>query len=137
MSNIVHRSKKGQSLVETALVVPLLLLLVVGVIDVGRAFNNYIIIANASREGARYGSRFPAHIDGIVQATVGEATDSGIVLTAADIEVFCPAGTGSGNVIQVTVSFTFTTIIGSLIGLDTLQLSTGTQMIIYGMDPAP
>ena len=44
---------RGQSLVETAIVLPIVLLLVMGIIDFGLLFNNYIVISNASREGAR------------------------------------------------------------------------------------
>lgn len=50
------KSKRGQSLVETAIVLPLILLLLMGIIDFGLLFNNYIVISNASREAARKGS---------------------------------------------------------------------------------
>ncbi|MCX7745535.1 MAG: pilus assembly protein [Clostridia bacterium] len=46
-------NKKGQSVVETALVLPIIILILVGIIDFGLMFNNYLVIANASREGAR------------------------------------------------------------------------------------
>ena len=48
------RGRCGQSLVEMALVLPLLLLLVFGIIEFGRVFNAYIIVTNAAREGARF-----------------------------------------------------------------------------------
>lgn len=48
--------QKGQSLVETAVILPVVLLLVMGIIDFGLIFNNYILITNASREGARKAS---------------------------------------------------------------------------------
>jgi Flp pilus assembly protein TadG len=47
------RSRKGQSLVETALVLPVLLLILTGIIDFSLMFNSYLIVSNASREGAR------------------------------------------------------------------------------------
>lgn len=47
---------RGQSLVETAIIIPVVLLLVLGIIDFGLIFNNYILITNASREGARKAS---------------------------------------------------------------------------------
>jgi Flp pilus assembly protein TadG len=49
----ILQSKKGQSLVEAAIILPILILLVMGIIDFGLLFNNYIQISNASREGAR------------------------------------------------------------------------------------
>ena len=54
-------SRPGQSLVEMALVLPLLMILLVGVVDVGRAMFAKIAITNASREGARYASRYPTY----------------------------------------------------------------------------
>lgn len=48
------RNQKGQALVEMALVLPILLMLVFGIIEFGRIFNAYIVVSNASREGARY-----------------------------------------------------------------------------------
>ncbi|MDN5293987.1 MAG: hypothetical protein PWQ91_690 [Eubacteriales bacterium] len=41
---------------EFALVLPLLLLLLLGIIEFGRIFNAYLIVTSASREGARYGA---------------------------------------------------------------------------------
>lgn len=56
MLKFQKHSTKGQSLVETAIVIPVILLLVLGIIDFGLIFNNYILITNASREGARKAS---------------------------------------------------------------------------------
>jgi Flp pilus assembly protein TadG len=54
-----RKCESGQSLVELALLMPLLLLLVLGIVDLGRVFNAYIAITNASREGALCGSFYP------------------------------------------------------------------------------
>lgn len=45
----------GQDLVEYALVLPIFLLLVLGVIEFGVLFYQYNVVANAAREGARAG----------------------------------------------------------------------------------
>ena len=44
---------RGQGLVEFALVLPVLILVIFGVLELGRAFFAYIAITNAAREGAR------------------------------------------------------------------------------------
>ena len=49
------RDDRAQALVETALVLPLLLLLIVGLFDVGRAVWLSNTLATAVREGSRYG----------------------------------------------------------------------------------
>jgi hypothetical protein len=48
-----NRGDSGQSLVEFALVVPLLLLLVFGIIEFGRVYHAQLVVASAAREGAR------------------------------------------------------------------------------------
>ena len=47
------RNEKGASAVEFALVVPIFLMLVFGIFQFGIAFNNWIAITHAAREGAR------------------------------------------------------------------------------------
>ncbi len=50
------KSQKGQSLVETALILPILLLLVFGITDFGRIFHAYLTLDHAGREAARVAS---------------------------------------------------------------------------------
>ncbi len=52
-------SQRGQQLVEFALLLPLLLLLLFGIIEFGIAVFRYNTIANVSREVARYGIVHP------------------------------------------------------------------------------
>jgi len=47
------RNEKGASAVEFALVLPIFLMLVFGIFQFGIAFNNWIAITHAAREGAR------------------------------------------------------------------------------------
>ncbi|MFQ6001456.1 MAG: TadE/TadG family type IV pilus assembly protein [Anaerolineae bacterium] len=53
------KKEKGQSLVEFAFIIPVLILILMGVFDFGRAFYAYNAISNAAREGARYGTICP------------------------------------------------------------------------------
>jgi Flp pilus assembly protein TadG len=74
VSGMFRRRDEGVSTVEFALVAPLLLLLLVGIIDVARGINAYVTVANASREGARYAmlspSSPPSEIESAVRARV-------------------------------------------------------------------
>jgi Flp pilus assembly protein TadG len=45
---------RGQSLIEIAIILPILLLLLLGVVEVGMGLRNYLIVVNANREGARF-----------------------------------------------------------------------------------
>ncbi|MEA3310424.1 MAG: TadE/TadG family type IV pilus assembly protein [Chloroflexota bacterium] len=53
----ILRKNTGQSLVEFSLVLPFILLLLLGMVEVGMAFYDYIAIGNANREGVRLSSR--------------------------------------------------------------------------------
>jgi len=50
---LLQKNEKGASLVEFALVVPVLLALVLGIIEFGWLFNGWITITGSAREGAR------------------------------------------------------------------------------------
>ena len=47
------RSERGAELIETALTLPLLLFVVIGIIEFGFVFQKYEVVTNAAREGAR------------------------------------------------------------------------------------
>ncbi|MCC6627930.1 MAG: pilus assembly protein [Chloroflexi bacterium] len=47
-------TRRGQTMVEFALGLPILLLIIIGVVEIGRAVLAYTVVGNVSREGARY-----------------------------------------------------------------------------------
>lgn len=49
------KNEKGQSLVEFAILLPLLLLIIMGIFEFGLMLNSYLTIHNSAREGARLG----------------------------------------------------------------------------------
>jgi Flp pilus assembly protein TadG len=49
------KNQKGQALVEFAVVLPVILLLVLGIVQFGMLLNTYLSLTNAAREGARAG----------------------------------------------------------------------------------
>ncbi len=52
MTGIRH-NERGSALVEAAMITPLVLLIMVGIFEVGRAFQTWQVLTNAAREGAR------------------------------------------------------------------------------------
>ncbi|MGN7297719.1 TadE/TadG family type IV pilus assembly protein [Ferdinandcohnia sp. SAFN-114] len=68
------KSQKGQSLVETALILPIILMILFGITDFGRIFHAYLTLDHAGREAARVatvGSDL-----GTIQTTISNATDT-------------------------------------------------------------
>lgn len=72
--------RKGQALVETAVVLPILLLLSLGVFEFGRAFHAHTAVVRAAREGARVGMNPSA--PNLTIAAAAEAAASPIPLAS-------------------------------------------------------
>lgn len=119
------REDRGAAAVEFALVVPILLVVLFGIIDFGFAINRYAIVNNAAREGVREASLGATEAEIRASATRG-MSDLGGTFT---ITVACKkqdsttctswdAGQESGGVAEVTVDFThdWITPIGDLVG---------------------
>ena len=51
-----HKNQKGQTLVEFALILPIIIIILFGITEFGRIFYSYLVITNAARQGARYGA---------------------------------------------------------------------------------
>jgi len=66
--SVLCKSDRGASLIELALVCPLLFLLLFGAIDFGRAYYVYLELTSAAHAGAEYGSLYPSDSTGIVAA---------------------------------------------------------------------
>jgi hypothetical protein len=71
-----RRSERGQSLVEFTLVLPIILVMVLGMIELGFAINHNTSIETATRQGARVGS---ALVNGERSCGMGVTTNSQLV----------------------------------------------------------
>jgi hypothetical protein len=52
-----RKIERGQSLLELAVVLPVLLILLMGLVEVGYALRDYLIVVNTTREGCRFAAR--------------------------------------------------------------------------------
>ena len=87
-----NTSIKAQAMVEFALVLPILLLVIVGLLEVGRAIFMYSALFSAAREGVRYGSAAGNNLIGVplYQDCAGireAARTAGILLNLQDDEI--------------------------------------------------
>ena len=88
----LKRSEKGQGIVEFALILPILLFLIMGIIQFGLIFLGHISVSNAAREGARVG---------IIQSTYTEARSKAIEKVNDTFEV-TPALSKTGDALVVS-----------------------------------
>ena len=109
----LRRSEDGAELIEMAIVLPLLLFLIMGMVDFGFLFQRYVVLTNAAVEGARVAS-LPGYTDTDVSDRVAAyATNGGIVGTVNTTvdPVTLPGGAGGagwpGSQVTVTSVYTF------------------------------
>lgn len=143
IKQIIQKNNQGANVVEFALVLIILALLIAGIADLGRAFHSYIVITNASREGARLGARVE-HSDDIddwiIEAVVREAANSGVDLEeegVANITIEPPNNEElrlAGKPITVTVEYTISMFLSSFVGIDQLPMRTQTVMMMYASE---
>jgi hypothetical protein len=151
------KRSRGQSLVEFALVLPVVLLILLIAIDAGRLFYSYVAINNASRIAANFAATHPdawpagsqadrdAYAAQIQRDTSGMQCGPG----ATAPPTFSPPGppprsAGAGHTATVTLTCSFapmTPIIGSIIG-SSLQLTASSTFpiragILAGIPIAP
>jgi Flp pilus assembly protein TadG len=108
MNTPVRNFKRGQSLVEFAIILPLFILIVMMIFDLGRAVYYYSAIYNAAREGARYGVVNPADTAGMEQTARNYLF--GIDLNPGTLQVSSQHFPKPDYKVQVTVAYAFTPI---------------------------
>ena len=120
----------GSNIVEFAFILPLLLILVSGIVDLGIALFDKAVITNAAREGARFGMVFgetsipgggrpsTTDIENRVKAYLGiDATHpngwlinfgpSNLSISSSYDDLNLPSGISSGDKLTVTVTYTY------------------------------
>lgn len=111
LSRAHWRREAGQTILEFALVAPIILLFLYVIIDFGIAMDRRITLQHAVREGARMAA-VKDDVQQICDYTVAEAQDlitsTDISLSYADMDV-PPDGraTDAGDSVRVTASFTY------------------------------
>lgn len=110
------RQERGAALLEMALTLPLLLLVCVGILEFGRAYQTWQVMTNAAREGARI-----AVLPGITNTDVtnrvqtyltnGQLPNAASATVNIDRTQTISIGTGTAPAAQVTVNYPFDFIV--------------------------
>jgi Flp pilus assembly protein TadG len=105
--------ERGAAAVEFALLLPILLIILFGLIDFGRALNAQITLTQAAREGVRLAALGEPNVVSRTQAAATGLSNVSVTVTA------CPAnGQGTSDAeVQTSYSFSFLTPVGSIAGM--------------------
>jgi len=120
---------RGQGLVEFALVVPLFLILLFGMIEFGRAWMTKNILTGAAREAVRIYAVIPYSDTNATARAVNILTSAGLDSTRWGISLTVDAT--DNNIMRADVSYNFPVfIVGLIPGLPTnnILLATSTSM---------
>ena len=138
-----HPKERGQSLVELAISLTVIMMLLAGAVEFGIALFQYVQLRDAAQEGALYGSIHPGD-DANIEARVRSASQAPIDLqNDPDVNVVISYPDGApnceGKAIRVDVSFPHQIgmpFIGPIIGSNTIPLTgTVTDTILLPVCP--
>ena len=135
-TNLENRTKKekGQSLLEFAISLTVIMTLLAGAVEFGIALFQYVQLRDAAQEGALYGSLNPDDTDGI-EARVKAASsspidlqnDGNITITSTVIENSVDeAENCEGDGMQVTITYPhriFMPFLSAILGTDTIPIN--------------
>jgi len=137
------RGERGSALLETALTLPLMLLVSVGIFEFGRAYETWQILTNAAREGARVavlpGTTVPNVQQRVVDyMTAGQLSNANTATVAVNAVQISIGAAGNVSASQVVVSYPFSFIVlnpvarlvvgGSSLGSAPITLTTSATM---------
>ena len=120
--------ERGQSFVELALTLTFLLVLLAGILDIGRVLFVFIEMNDAAEEGTIYGALNPTDTIGI-ESRVRDYAEAPVDLsdsTAVQVAINTIGGTCAGHAIEVTVSYDFTLatpFLGTIIGSQSIPIN--------------
>jgi len=106
----LRRADDGQALVEFALVVPMLLLLLVGIVEFARGWNLHQVITDAAREGARKAVISDPSVtqDSVVNTVKAALKAAGVDSSRSDIVINTPGwdlGTGQPATVEIILPY--------------------------------
>lgn len=119
IGRLLHRSARGQGLIEFALIVPVLMLVLLLALDFGRVFFGWVGLTNATRIGANYAANHPTAWDTPGNATEQASYEAQILADAGALNCTLPGtipdpvfanGTSLADSAEVTLSCTFSLI---------------------------
>jgi Flp pilus assembly protein TadG len=107
------KNQRGAALIETAITIPLILLVCVSIFEFGRAYQTWQVLTNAAREGARVAILAESD-DAKVIEVVRDYLEAGQLpkfdSASVNVERTVPFGSNTASRITVTYPFDFTVL---------------------------
>ena len=131
---VTRRNEAGQGLLELALMLPVLIILLMGLLDLGRLFYGYVAVTDAAGEGANFGAMYPTADRSAIEARTRDATGGLIPPESVSVGILPDPVGGPGELITVTVIYThtlLTPLMRTIVPAGTLPLrAEATELIV-------
>jgi len=135
MRTNLKKNERGAALIETAITIPIILLISVGIFEFGRAYQTWQVLTNAAREGARV-AILTEKTDGDVQSIVkGYMTNGGLVKAGTaviNIDRNVPLGVNTASKVTISYPFNFM-VLNPVIKMVTPASNTGAPLTMQSV----
>jgi Flp pilus assembly protein TadG len=122
------RDERGQSMVELALILPVLLLILFGIVQFGTAFNNYVALTDAVRAGARTAAVSGGSTDP-VGAAVARVDSSAADLSTSKLNVVVNSDWVPGDDVTVKATYPYAISLFGVVVASGQLTSTTTERV--------
>lgn len=130
---------RGTAAIEFAFVAPVLFVLTIGTIDVGRLVWSASMLHHMAREATRFasvrstGANNPAEaseIDDFVANRLIGIPSNEVTVTSLCVGAAAPPPCASGDTVQIQLDYTYTFLLGKAVGLDPLDIEGESSMVV-------
>lgn len=124
------RRQRGQSLLETAMMIVVTFTIVFWVFELGWLMYTYTVMADAANEGVRYAVVHSGDNTSAIQSKVTTFAQTSLHdVSGITVNVSYPNGTAPPNTVTVTVTYTFVPWLSGYISTPTMQTFAEGKMI--------
>ena len=135
MRTHLRKNERGAALIETAITIPIILLISVGIFEFGRAYQTWQVMTNAAREGARIAILADKTDTDVQSAVTNYMKNGGLPKYASatiNIERTVPMGTSTASKVTINYPYQFM-VLNGVVRLVTPTSTTGAPITMQSV----
>ena len=135
MRTHLRKNERGAALIETAITIPIILLISVGIFEFGRAYQTWQVMTNAAREGARIAILADKTDTDVQSAVTNYMKNGGLPKYASatiNIERTVPMGTSTASKVTINYPYQFM-VLNGVVRLVTPKSTTGAPITMQSV----
>jgi Flp pilus assembly protein TadG len=134
MRTNLRKNERGAALIETAITIPIILLITVSIFEFGRAYQTWQVLTNAAREGARIAILAEKTDTDVENAVKNYITSGGLPLGTSVVSIDRNVAVGPNTASRITVNYPFQFIVlNPVIRMVTPSSTTGAPLTMQSV----